>query len=210
MALCWFRVNGDRSTVLRHPAASKDSRKVPGWSPPPEVPEELFVPSVFSADPPDHTRNARPYEPLLHPPPGRRAPAPDATDRRRSVRPRPAERGSIEVVGELAFPLPATVICEMLGVPTADVEKLRAWSANAVRATDPGFTLSSELLAAHAAAYEQLMAYFRDLIVTRREDPGDDLLSALMKAEQAGDQLSEPELVFKHPVAPRATRRPST
>ena len=102
----------------------------------------------------------------------------------------------MEVVGELAFPLPVTIICEMLGVPTADVEKLRAWSANAVRATDPGFTLSSELLAAHAAAYEQLMAYFRDLIATRREDPGDDLLSALMKAEQEGDQLSEPELVF--------------
>jgi cytochrome P450 len=185
----------DCLTVLRHPAASKDSRKVPGWSPPPEVPEELFIPSIFSADPPDHTRmralmnrsfTPRRVEGLR---PRMQQIVDEAFDRA-------AERGSMEVVGELAFPLPATVICEMLGVPTADVGRLRAWSADAVRATDPGFTLSSELLAAHAAAYEHLMAYFRDLIATRRDDPGDDLLSALMKVEQEGDQLSEPELVF--------------
>ena len=185
----------DCLTVLRHPAASKDPRKVPGWSPPPEVPEELFIPSVLNADPPDHTWmralmnrsfTSRRVEGLR---PRIQQIVDEAFDRA-------AERGSMEVVGELAFPLPVTIICEMLGVPTADADKFRAWSANAVRATDPDFALSSELRAAHVGAFEELMAYFRDLIGTRRDDPGDDLLSALIQVEQEGEQLSEPELVF--------------
>jgi cytochrome P450 len=109
---------------------------------------------------------------------------------------RAAERGGMEVVGELAFPLPVLIICELLGVPTEDIEQFKVWSANAVRGIDPPFTLSPQVLERHLAAYDQLRAYFHELIAVRRGDPRDDLLSALLGVEEQDDRLSEPELVI--------------
>jgi cytochrome P450 len=108
---------------------------------------------------------------------------------------RAAERGSMEIVAELAFPLPVLIICDLLGVPTDDLESLKAWSSAVVRATDPYFALSPQLLEQHAAAYNELWAYFHELIAERRGHPGDDLLSALLRVEQEGDRLTEPELM---------------
>ena len=101
----------------------------------------------------------------------------------------------MEVVSELAFPLPVLIICDLLGVPTNDLESLKAWSSAVVRATDPYFVLTPELIEQHAAAYNELWAYFHELIAARRGNPGDDFLSALLKVEEEGDRLSEAELM---------------
>ena len=99
------------------------------------------------------------------------------------------ERGSMDLVAEFAFPLPTSVILEMLGVPGEDRERFRAWT-NA---------LISPVLdeAAAQEAYAQLTQftdYLRQLFEARRRTPRDDLLSALLAAEEAGDRLSETEL----------------
>jgi cytochrome P450 len=185
----------DCFTLLRHPAASSDATKLPGWEPPPGVSPETLISSFFNLDPPDHTHRRG----LVS-----RAFTPQRVER---LRPRmqqivdealdqAAERGGMEVVGELAFPLPVLIICELLGVPTEDIEQFKVWSANAVRGIDPPFTLSPQVLERHLAAYDQLRAYFHELIAVRRGDPRDDLLSALLGVEEQDDRLSEPELVI--------------
>ncbi len=102
------------------------------------------------------------------------------------------ERGSMEVVSELAYPLPATVICELLGIPAADREKNRAWAAIVASTIDPMST------PAQRTAAEQAMAewdpYIRALLADRRKHPGTALLDDLLAVEEEGMRLSEDEI----------------
>jgi cytochrome P450 len=184
----------DCMTVLRHPAASCDFQKSPNWSPEPGLSPEAQVQSILNADPPDHTRVRRLVSGAFTP---RRVESlrlrmQQIVDRAFD---RAAARGSMEVVAELAFPLPVLIICDLLGVPTDHLERLQAWSSTIVRGTDPYFVLAPELVEQHTIAYNELWVYFQELIAERRDDPGDDLLSAMIKVEQEGDHLSEPELM---------------
>jgi len=101
--------------------------------------------------------------------------------------------GEVDVMQALAFPLPVTVIGEMLGVPAEDREQLRPL----VRAVTAVLELvvTPEALSAATAANATLERYFADLVAERRARPQDDLLTRLIQAEDEGDQLSEPELV---------------
>src|SRR5439155_23646557 len=101
----------------------------------------------------------------------------------------------MEVVADLAFPLPVLMICEMLGVPAEDVDEFKEWSAAAARTLDPEFLLPPEVLAAAREANDRAGAYFMQLITERRRQPRDDLMSALLQAEEQGDQLTEPEVI---------------
>ena len=103
------------------------------------------------------------------------------------------EQGEMDVLGDLAYPLPTVVICELLGVPPEDHEVFAAWSEAAVRLLDPGDEL--EPMQAANAAVEGFEGYFHALFEQRRRDPGDDLLSALTQAEDGGDRLSPQELM---------------
>jgi cytochrome P450 len=101
-------------------------------------------------------------------------------------------RQEVDLLTAFAFPLPVTVICELLGVPVADRDQFRAWSATIVSET-----VSPEVFQAHATA---MIGYFRDLLAARRREPADDLLSALISArdDTARDntgRLSENELL---------------
>ena len=106
-----------------------------------------------------------------------------------------ADRHGMEVVGELAFPLPVNIICALLGVPTEDIKEFKVWAASMVRSVDPEFTLSPELQAQLAASYKEMWDYFLELVATRRDNPGNDLLSALVKLEGQSDYLSTAELM---------------
>ncbi len=106
-----------------------------------------------------------------------------------------AERGSVDVVADLAFPLPVLVICELLGVPPEDVDEFKEWSAAVARTLDPPFLLPEEVLSSAQAAAARAEAYFKQLIAERRHRPSDDLISALIVAEESGDQLSEAEML---------------
>ena len=108
---------------------------------------------------------------------------------------RVAERGSADIIADVAYPLPVTVICELLGVPPADHETFKQWSGDLARAADPEATLSPEAIQARKHAGNAFSEYFRSLVVERRKRPCDDLLSALIAAEEAGDTLSEEELI---------------
>ena len=104
-------------------------------------------------------------------------------------------KGRMDLIADVAYPLPVTIISEMLGVPTEDHETFQGWSRELARALDPDIVLPPEVLEARMRASEEFGEYFRGLIAKRRAEPRDDLLSALVAAEEQGDRLSEGELV---------------
>src|SRR5439155_117650 len=93
-----------------------------------------------------------------------------------------------------ALPVPATVICEMLGVPFEDRDRFTVWTSKATLGLASQF-LPPETLAEVQAAGTSLAAYFEELVAARRGHLSDDLLSALIRAEEAGDRLAPPELL---------------
>ncbi|PZS15294.1 MAG: cytochrome P450 [Pseudonocardiales bacterium] len=94
-----------------------------------------------------------------------------------------------DLIAALASPLPATVICELFGIPQHDRERVIAWFDQlAGSMTGDGFE-RVELMV------EQFENYLADLIRRRRADPADDLISALVAAQERGDQLSDDELL---------------
>ncbi|HWC12793.1 MAG TPA: cytochrome P450 [Acidimicrobiales bacterium] len=103
------------------------------------------------------------------------------------------EDGEVDVMGALAFPLPVTVIGEMLGVPAEDRPRFRPL----VRASTAVLELAitPEALAEATAASAEMEEYFGDLVAERRARPRDDLLTQLIEAEDEGDQLTEYELI---------------
>jgi len=103
---------------------------------------------------------------------------------------------AMDVIEDLAYPLPVTVICEMLGVPAADQDIFKTWSTDIARSLDAAvLPADSDAIPRGRDARLGLADYFRSLITTRRKDPKPDLLSALIAAEEEGNKLSEGELV---------------
>jgi cytochrome P450 len=100
---------------------------------------------------------------------------------------------NMDIVRDLAEPLPVTVIAELLGIPEADRHLLRPWSAAIVKLYELGYS-DDEARAANTAVVE-FSAYLRDLARARRLRPQDDLISALVTVEDEGQLLSEAELV---------------
>jgi cytochrome P450 len=103
------------------------------------------------------------------------------------------EQGEIDVIRQFAFPLPFAVISEMLGVPVADGDKLREWSGLIVRSLEP--LVDADTIRAIADASDLMFDHVSELIAAKRKDLADDLLSALISAEEHGDVLSDEELV---------------
>jgi cytochrome P450 len=104
--------------------------------------------------------------------------------------------GGMDVIADLAYPLPVTVICEMLGVPLADHESIRGWSADIARSLDAiGLPSDAGIVERGRVARHALGDYFRRLVPRRRADPRNDLLTGLIAAEEQGDRLSEGEVI---------------
>jgi cytochrome P450 len=106
---------------------------------------------------------------------------------------RAAARGEMDVVRDLAQPLPTVVIAELLGVPLADQARFRAWSDDLVELLDP--LSGRDGLEPPKRATAEVAEYFRGLLAERRRAPRDDLLSAMIAAEEEGQSLAEGELV---------------
>jgi cytochrome P450 len=103
-----------------------------------------------------------------------------------------AGAGEVDLVAELAYPLPFQVISEMLGMPEVDHERLRELSGLSVRATEP--IADPTLVPLIIAADEEMITILTGVVDWKRENPGNDLLTALIDAED-GDRLSTDELV---------------
>jgi cytochrome P450 len=102
--------------------------------------------------------------------------------------------GAIDFIRDFAIPLPVTVIAQMLGVPTADRDRLRNWSVAFGKLIN-GRILSPEELAEAQRGVLEFVKYFRDLIAERRQHPTDDMLSGLIEVEERGDRLNTEELI---------------
>src|SRR5437016_3698933 len=101
-------------------------------------------------------------------------------------------RGEMDLITDYAFPLPFAVISEMLGVPSTDGDRLRAWSGLIVRSLEP--IVDTNLAIAIADASDHMYEYVGEMIERKRKEPADDLLSALIAAEEQGDVLTDDEL----------------
>jgi cytochrome P450 len=103
---------------------------------------------------------------------------------------------AMEVIADLAYPMPVAVISEMLGVPEGDRDSIKQWSADIARSLDAiGLPFDGDLIERGRTARRALGEYFRGLIPERRKHPRADLLSLLIAAEEEGDKLSEAELL---------------
>jgi cytochrome P450 len=162
------------------------SKHVPGWHPEPGSIFAALDLHMLNSDPPDHARLRKLVTKAF-------------TARRvERLRPRIAAitaglledmsgRAELDLLASFAFPLPITVICELLGVPAGDRDDFRAWSATIV-----ANSAAPEVFHAHATA---MVRYFTALLAAKRRESGDDLLSALIAARDEEDRLSEDELV---------------
>jgi cytochrome P450 len=188
--------HADIGAVLRHPnASSQRGKSLFAGAASRRTPER---PSFLSLDPPDHTRLRRLVSKAFTPrriallEPRIRA----ITDELLTAA---GAAGHLELVSQLAYPLPVRIISELLGVPVSDHPRFAGWSARLANSLQPGFGVDPELAQARAeaadAASQEFAAYFRELIALRRARPQADLLSAMIAAEDAGDQLTEDELV---------------
>ena len=105
-------------------------------------------------------------------------------------------QGGMDLIEDFAYPLPVTVICEMLGVPLEDRERFKIWGLDIARGLDAiWLPPDSDVTKRSFAARHELADYFRDLIARRRAQPRSDMLSGLIAAEEAGDKLNEEELL---------------
>ncbi|WP_216210929.1 cytochrome P450 [Amycolatopsis aidingensis] len=105
------------------------------------------------------------------------------------------EADEANLIDVLAQPLPIIVISELLGVPAADREQFAQWSRAMANAIDPAFLLPPEVREPAAQARHEFITYFRDVAAHRRRQPGEDLVSALVAVSDAGDTLTENELL---------------
>ena len=148
--------------------------------------------SMLNLDPPDHTRLRRLVSKSF---------TPSAIEK---LRPRiqqlvddalaNAKRtGHLELVEELAFPVPFQVISDLLAMPTERGEELREWSQIITATLEP--TTGVEELEKGQEAIAKMRPYLEEIIQHRRRNMGDDMLSSLIAVEEQGEKLNNDELM---------------
>ena len=150
-----------------------------------------IVKNIINVNGDDHRRLRNLVNPAL---------APRAVDRYRPAMRRFLEQlleqvpanGHTEFIGDFAKPYPSLVIAEVMGAPLEDAPRLHHWSNVIQRQFDPTSLMTERAEIEQAVA--EFYAYEDELIARRRPAPGDDLISALFRAEEAGDRLSDDEL----------------
>lgn len=176
----------ERFAKDRTRALTPEQMKKQPWVPP------LFRPltrNMLDLDPPDHTR----LRALVQ-----KAFTPRVVEqvRERIVKltedllDRAMERGRMDLVRDYALQLPTTIIAEMLGVPVEDRHKFHRWSRAIVQSNPSGWRMVGGIPSA-----VMFLRYIRKLVRARRARPQEDLVSALVQVEEAGDQLNEDELL---------------
>lgn len=155
--------------------------------------ETHFAVGLISSDPPDHTR----LRTLIN-----KAFTPRVIDR---LRPRiqvlvdeflaaALERGEMDLIRDLAYPLPATVIAELLGAPPQERDHFKVWSDEILAFQGTG-RITSAVLQRSQHGLHEMRAFLMDLLRARRREPRDDLLSHMAQAETGGEKLTEAELL---------------
>ena len=104
-----------------------------------------------------------------------------------------AGKDQFDLIAALGYPLPITIIAEMLGVRPRDMDRFEQWSHALALSVDP--ILGRDQIQGIKRAEQDAFAYFESIIAEHRRQPRDDLVSALLAAEEAGDRLSHEELL---------------
>ncbi len=190
----------DCGDVLRHPSSASDRLKstvaqreiAKGAEPRP-----FGQPGFLFLDPPDHTRLRKLAQQAFAP---RRVKAleADITAMVAALLDEVEGAGHFDVIADLAHPLPVAVICRMLGVPIEDEPEFSRASALLAQGLDPFITFTGDVPDSFHARMEAghwLRGYLAALVEERRSAPREDLISALIAAEEDGDQLTSEEIV---------------
>jgi cytochrome P450 len=166
----------------------------------PQIPEELrpLSKSLITADPPDHSRLRKLIQPSFTP----RAMESlrsriqriteellDAAERAAAERGESRPERRMDLIAEFAYPLPVTVISDMLGIPREDREMVRGWTENIVGGNRGRGLMDAE----SRAKIREFTDYLRRLFVAKRKQPADDMISQLLRIEEDGDKLNEEE-----------------
>jgi cytochrome P450 len=188
----------DIHALLRDQRISSDPRKAAGgtaiWTD--DMPEgrEIGAPPFIFLDPPDHTRIRSLIVKEFRPRVISRL-QPRIVEVIDELLDEIGERKEVDFVAEFAMPLPITIICDLLGVPHEDVPRFQSWTRKIAHALDPGPTMTDEERVEGAVAVGDLFEYCRELADSRRKNPRDDYLSALVSAEEEGETLDEHDLL---------------
>jgi cytochrome P450 len=185
----------DIAAVFRNPAASSDRASAAAALAPPSVRPLLAfrANSMINSDAPKHSRlrllvskafTARAVEAMT-------AKIQRLVD---GLLDAVQSTGRMDVIADLAYPLPVTVIAEMLGVPGEDRAQFKHWSDEMAMIAGSAADLKLNDYHRVTTAFQELTAYFSRVVAERRVRPQADLLSALAQAEEGGDRLSGDEL----------------
>ncbi len=182
----------DIAFVLRDPRFSVDRREWDGTPPPADG--ELTQ-SMLSLDPPDHTRLRTLVSRAFTPRVVERL-RPLATTLVDEALDRAAHAGGLELVEDLAYPLPVAVIAHLLGVPREDWPRFRAWSRLLVGSLDPTVARDPDRMGPARAAERALHAYLEGVVAERLAEPRDDLISALVAPADGAPAMRGKELLL--------------
>jgi cytochrome P450 len=188
------------ATLLHDPRISSDERKSDGGSGAlassgrlapegqPDTPAFIFL------DPPDHDRIRRVV--MRQFTPARVAGMHDRVvalvDELLDVQ---RDDGRFDVVDDFAYPLPVTVICELLGVPREDEPRFHGWATALARSLDPAQGIAEEDVRQAAQAVMRMIEYLGGLVAERRARPADDLLSGLVAGDDPAGRMDGRELM---------------
>jgi cytochrome P450 PksS len=183
----------DVLSLLKDPRLVKDPHNAKGSKPFSLLPGTLVCMqalerNMLDVDPPDHTR-LRALVHLAFTPrlvEGMRARVEDMADRLLS---RALANGRMDLIRDYALPIPLTIISEMLGIPAEDQFRFHRWS-NAIVSSSAAPNLIRVL-----PAVWRFVRYIRGVASAKRKKPAQDLVTALVQAEEAGERLREDELV---------------
>ena len=154
-------------------------------------PEANREPIMLRSDPPGHTR-LRAIVSKAFTPRAIAAWEPRVEEITHHLLDELVQRPRFELIREFAVPLPVTIIAEMLGVPSEDHTTFKRWSDHLVGFLDPAASPGPEVLKQTVEEFGEFMGKIAD---ERRREPRDDLLTALVQAEEAGNRLSENDLL---------------
>jgi cytochrome P450 len=194
----WFVTRyDDILRVLRDPHASVRRDQTAGFerlmpldSMSPQL-IEMIRTNLLMMDPPDHTRVRNLVTKAFTPRMVQRL-RPRIQELVDGICDTAAEAGGLDFVRDLAYPLPVIVIAEILGVPAEDREHIKRWSDDLSALLDPVEVL--ERVEEVDRSFRELSSYLAAIADERRRQPREDLMTALVQAEEAGDRLGPAEL----------------
>ncbi|MFF0479302.1 cytochrome P450 [Streptomyces sp. NPDC004284] len=171
--------------LSKNPAHHEESPHAKGKTGIPGERKAELMTHLLNIDPPDHTRLRRLVSKAFTP---RRVAefAPRVQELTDRLIDSFVERGSADLIHEFAFPLPIYAICDLLGVPAEDQDDFRDWAGMMIRH-------GGGPRGGVARSVKKMRGYLAELIHRKREEPGDDLISGLIKASDHGEHLTENE-----------------